>query len=76
MKGLIRFAVIFAVSHLLAPKLDQLFRRLAARVPANTFARDVLDELSGRYSTTLIRSFGEAAGEIVFGPSSKGRGNR
>lgn len=76
MKGLIRFAVIFAVSRMLAPKLDQVFRRLAVRVPPNTVVRDVLDELSTRYSTTLIRSFGEAAGDMVFGPKSKGRGSR
>jgi hypothetical protein len=76
MKGLIRFALIFGVSRMLAPRLDQLFRRLAVRVPPNTFVRDVLNELSTRYSTTLIRSFGEAAGDMAFGPKSKGRGSR
>jgi hypothetical protein len=76
MKGLIRFALIFAVSRLLAPKLDQVFQRVAARVPTNTFVRDVLDELSGHYSTSLIRSFGEAVGDVAFGPSSKGKGSR
>jgi len=66
-KGLIRFALIWAISMLLTPYVNRLFDRLAARAPKGSFLEDALLELSGRYSSTLIRSFGETLGELVFG---------
>jgi hypothetical protein len=52
-KGLIRFALIWAIAFFLTPYLNRFFDRLL--------------ELSGRYSATLIRSFGETLGELVLG---------
>jgi hypothetical protein len=66
-KGLIRFALIWAISMLVTPYVNRLFDRLAARAPEGSFLEDALLELSGRYSSTLIRSFGETLGELVFG---------
>ena len=66
-KGLIRFALIWAISLLLTPYVNRLFDQLAARAPKGSFLEDALLELSGRYSSTLIRSFGETLGELVFG---------
>jgi hypothetical protein len=66
-KGLIRFAVIWAISLLLTPYVVRFFDRLAARVPPGSFAHEMLHELSERYSATLIRSVGETLGELVFG---------
>jgi hypothetical protein len=69
-KGLIRFALITALTMLLTPYVNRLFDQLAARAPKDSFLEDVLRELSGRYSSALIRSFGETLGELVLG--SKG----
>ena len=66
-KGLIRFALIWAISWLLTPYLNRFLDRLAERVPKNSFVEEMLHELSGRYSATLIRSFGETLGELVLG---------
>jgi len=66
-KGLIRFALIWAISLLLTPYVNRLFDQLAARAPKGSFLEDALLELSGRYSSTLIRSFGETLGELEFG---------
>jgi hypothetical protein len=66
-KGLIRFALIWAISLLLTPYVNRLFDRLASRAPKGSFLEDALLELSERYSSTLIRSFGETLGELVFG---------
>lgn len=68
LKGLIRFALIWAISMLLTPYVNRLFDRLAERAPEGSFLEDALLELSDRYSATLIRSFGETLGELVFGP--------
>lgn len=76
MKGLIRFAVIWGISRALAPRLDRVFQRLLTRAPRGSFLEDVLRELSTQHSTSIIRSFGETAGEMVFGPSSKGRARK
>lgn len=73
MKPLLRFVLILVLSRLLAPRLNLLFHRLSARVPPNSFVADVLAELSGTYSTSIIRSFGETAGDVVFGSTSKRR---
>jgi len=69
-KGLIRFALITALTMLLTPYVNRLFDQLAARAPKDSLLEDVLRELSGRYSSALIRSFGETLGELVLG--SKG----
>jgi len=69
-KGLIRFALITALTMLLTPYVNRLFDQLAARAPKDSLLEDVLHELSGRYSSALIRSFGETLGELVLG--SKG----
>jgi hypothetical protein len=66
-KGLIRFVLIWAISLFLTPYLNRLFDRLAARAPKGSFVEEILLELSGRYSASLIRSFGETLGELVLG---------
>jgi hypothetical protein len=66
-KGLLRFALIWGISMLLTPYLNRLFDRLAERAPKGSFVEAMLLELSGRYSTTLIQSFGETLGELVLG---------
>jgi hypothetical protein len=50
---------------LLTPYLTRMFDRLAQRAPQGSFLEDTLLEFSNRYSTTLIRSFGEALGDLV-----------
>jgi hypothetical protein len=70
-KGLIRFALIWAISLLLTPYLNRLFDRLAEKAPRGSFLQDALLELSERYSSALIAAFGETLGELVFG-SKKG----
>ena len=66
-KGLLRFALIWGISLLLTPYVNRFFDRLAARAPRDSFLEALLLELSGRYSSTLIRSFGETLGELVLG---------
>jgi len=66
-KGLLRFALIWGISILLTPYLNRLLDRLAERTPKGSFVEAMVLELSGRYSTTLIRSFGETLGELVLG---------
>jgi hypothetical protein len=66
-KGLIRFALIWAISMFLTPYVNRFLDRLAMRVPKNSFIEELLLELSSRYSTTLIRAFGETLGELAFG---------
>jgi len=66
-KGLLRFGLIWGISLLLTPYLNRFFDRLAGRVPAGSFVNEMLLELSGSYSATLIRSFGETLGELAFG---------
>jgi hypothetical protein len=65
LKGLLRFALITGISMLLTPYLTRMFDRLAQRAPQGSFLEDTLLEFSNRYSTTLIRSFGEALGDLV-----------
>ena len=69
-KGLLRFALITGISMLLTPYVSRLFDRLATNAPKGSFLEDALLEFSNRYSTVLIRSFGETLGELVL-PSSK-----
>lgn len=66
-KGLLRFALISGLSMLVTPYLNRFLNQLAARAPRGSFLEDLLLELSRRYSTTLIRSFGETVGELVLG---------
>jgi hypothetical protein len=70
-KGLLRFALIWALSYFLTPYVNRFFDRLAARARSGSFLEDMLLELSGRYSTTLIRSFGETLGELVLGSKKR-----
>ncbi|HEY3058572.1 MAG TPA: hypothetical protein VGL99_06310 [Chloroflexota bacterium] len=66
-KGLIRFAAIWAISLFLTPYLNRWLLQLASRAPKNSFLEDTLRELSDQYSATIIRSFGETLGELVLG---------
>ena len=66
-KGLIRFALIWAISMLLAPYVSRLFDQLAERVPEGSFLEDTLRELSDRHASSLIRAFGETLGDVIFG---------
>ena len=69
-KTLIRFALITVLSMVLTPYVNLFFDQLAARAPEDSFLEDLLRELSGRYASALVRSFGETLGELVLG--SKG----
>ncbi len=73
MKGLARFALIWAVSLLLTPYLNRMFQALADRAPRGSLVEEVLRSLNAEYSTSLIRSLGKTMGEIVLGPASRGR---
>ena len=66
-KGLIRFALIWAISMFVTPYVNRFFDRVAARAPKDSFVEAMLLELSENYSAALIRSFGETLGEIAFG---------
>ena len=66
-KGLLRFALIWGISMLVTPYVNRLFDRLAERAPTGSFLEEMLLELSGRYSATLIHSLGETLGELVLG---------
>jgi hypothetical protein len=71
LKALLRFALIWGISLLITPYVNKLFNRLAERAPQGSFLEDALLELSDRYSTSLIRSFGETLGELVLGSKSR-----
>jgi hypothetical protein len=66
-KGLIRFALITALTMLLTPYLSRAFDRLATQAPKGSFLEAVLLEMSDRYASSLIRTFGETVGELVLG---------
>jgi hypothetical protein len=66
-KGLIRFALIWALSMFLTPYVNRFFDRVAARAPKDSFVEAMLFELSENYSAALIRSFGETLGELALG---------
>ena len=53
---------------LLTPYVNRMFDRLAERAPSGSFLEDALLELSDRYSSSLIRAFGETIGELVLPP--------
>ena len=65
LKGLLRFVLITALSMLVAPQVSKLLDRLADRAPRGSLLEDALLEFSERYSSSLIRSFGEALGDLV-----------
>jgi hypothetical protein len=67
LKGLLRFALIWGLSMLLTPYVHRFFDRLATRAPSGSFLEDALLELSGRYSSSLVHTFGETLGELVLG---------
>jgi hypothetical protein len=73
-KGPVRFALIWGLSMLLTPYVNRLFTRLTEMTPRNSILGEVFEELSKKYSTTLVRSLGEGAGDVIFGPKTKGRG--
>jgi hypothetical protein len=66
-KGLLRFALIWGLSMLLTPYVNRFFDRLASRAPTGSFVEAALLELSGRYSSSLVHTFGETLGELVLG---------
>jgi len=66
-KALIRFFAIWGLSMFATPYVDRFLLRLADRAPKNGWLEDMLIELSGQYSSTLIRSFGETIGDLVLG---------
>ena len=65
LKGLLRFVLITALTMLLAPQVSRLLDRLADRAPRGSLLEDTLLEFGDSYLTTLIRSFGEALGDLV-----------
>ena len=66
-KGVLRFVLIWGVSMLLTPHVSRLFDRLATRAPSGSFLEESLLELSDRYSSELVHTFGETVGELVLG---------
>jgi hypothetical protein len=74
MKGPLRFALIWGLSLVLTPYVNRLFSRMIELTPSNSILEEIFHELRKKYSTTLVRSVGEGAGEIIFGPKTKGRG--
>jgi hypothetical protein len=65
LKGMFRFVLITALSMLVAPQLSRLLDRLADKAPQGSLLEDSLLEFSDRYSTSLLRSLGEALGDLV-----------
>jgi hypothetical protein len=70
-KGLLRFGLIWALSMLLTPYLNRFLAQLASRAPRNSLLEDFLLEMSDRYSSSLIKSFGETVGELFLGSKQK-----
>ena len=70
-KGLLRFGLVWAFTMLVTPHLERWLGRLVANAPKDSFLEEFLQELSGRYSSSLIRSFGETVGEMVLGEKKK-----
>jgi hypothetical protein len=66
-KGLLRFALIWGLTMLITPYVDRWLSQLAHKAPKDSLVEDVLVELSGQYSSSLIRSLGETVGELLFG---------
>ena len=66
-KGLLRFALVTALTLLVTPYVSRAFDRLADRAPRGSFLEDALLEIGDRYASGLIRSLWEALGDLVFG---------
>jgi len=66
-KGLVRFGLVWALTMLVTPHLERWLGQLVAKAPRDSLLEEFLEELSGRYSASLIRSFGETVGELVLG---------
>ena len=70
-KGLLRFALVWGLTMLVTPYLERFLGQLVARAPKNSLLEEFLEELSGRYSSSLIKSFGETVGELVLGEKKR-----
>jgi hypothetical protein len=57
----------WGLSMLLTPYVSRGFDRLATRAPSGSFLEDTLLELSDRYASQLVQTFGETVGELVLG---------
>ena len=66
-KGLVRFGLVWALTMFVTPHLERWLGQLVAKAPKDSLLEEFLEELSGRYSASLIRSFGETVGELVLG---------
>jgi hypothetical protein len=66
-KGLLRFVLVTGITMLLTPYISRAFDRLANRAPTGSFLEDALLELSDRYASSLVKTFGETLGELVLG---------
>jgi hypothetical protein len=66
-KGLLRLALVWGLTMLVTPHLERWLGQLVAKAPRDSLLEEFLEELSGRYSASLIRSFGETVGELVLG---------
>ena len=56
---LLRFALIWVLSRLAAPRVSRVFNRLARRVPSGSFLEGMLLELSTTYSAEVVRVIAE-----------------
>ncbi|HEY2596421.1 MAG TPA: hypothetical protein VGK33_21225 [Chloroflexota bacterium] len=65
MKFVLRFVLIWGLSMLLTPFMTRMFGQVATRAPKGSFLEETLVEFSGRYSSELVRSFGETVGDLV-----------
>jgi hypothetical protein len=66
-KTLLRFALVWAISYFLTPYLHRYLDRLAEQASKGSFFEALLLELSDSYSAALVRSLGEALGDLVLG---------
>jgi hypothetical protein len=64
-RTLIRFALVWGLSMLLRPYVNQAFDKLARRAPTGGVTEAILLELSSSYSASLITYFAETVGELV-----------
>ena len=66
-RGLLRFAFVWALSVYLTPYISRILDRIAQRAPEGSFLEETLLELNNSYTATLIRSVGETIGELALG---------
>ena len=67
LKGILRFLLSWGLSVLLTPPVRRVLDQLAARAPSGSFLKEVLLELADTYSTQLVQTLGETAGELALG---------